>query len=451
MNKRIGFAIFLSVALFVGVGFKAVSSIKTMSAAYIYGYPLLIMNETKKTMLLNGLAENQLNHISQFPDHTFRNVVRPNVDTLYTIAWLNLKDEPQVLSVPDTDGRYYVSPFMDAWTNVFAEVGKRTTGTEAGEYALLGPDWQGEIPEGLRTIKAPTNMVWMIQRIQTNGKEDIPAVANLQQKFSLVSLSQWKQGIPAESKIDTISKSGSQTNPYEIIDEMSAAVLFNTLATLMNEQSPSSHDQEALKTLQSIGISPGNYDPSTHGWFGRMLADIAIDITHKKIKERLDEGFGLENSWAIRRQGLGRYDTNYEVRTGVAIIGLGALPPEEAVYPNTSLDSELMPLSGKNSYTIKFTADTAPPVNAFWSLTMYDEHGFLVDNPIARYAIGDRDALHYNANGSLEIVIQNEQPKENKVNWLPSPRGDFALTLRLYLPKQSVLTGQWPLPSVIKH
>jgi len=451
MNKNITIAIFLTVALGVGVGFKAVSSIKTMAAAYIYGYPLLIMNETKKTMLFNGLAENQLNHISYFPDHTFRNVVRPNVDTLYTIAWLNLADEPQVLSVPDTDGRYYVSPFMDAWTNVFAEVGKRTTGTKAGEYALLGPDWQGDIPDGLEVIQSPTNMVWMIQRIQTNGKEDIPAVAKLQQGFSLASLNQWKQGIVAESKVESVSKSGSTTNPYKIIDDLNAADLFKTLATLMNEQSPLSHDQEALKTLKSIGITPGNYDASAHGWFGRMLADLAIDITHKKIKERLDEGFGLENSWAIRRQGLGRYDANYEVRTGVAIIGLGALPPEEAVYPNTSLDSELMPLSGKNSYTIKFTADTAPPVNAFWSLTMYDDQGFLVDNPIHRYAIGDRDALHYKADGTLEILIQNEQPKQNKVNWLPSPVGEFALTMRLYLPKKSVLNGQWPLPSVLKH
>jgi len=451
MNKRTRFLIVVSLALFVGVGFKTVNTIKTISAAYIYGYPLLIMNETRNTMLQNGLLENQLNHNAQFPDHTFRNVVRPNVDTLYTIAWLNLKNEPQVLSVPDTDGRYYVSPFMDAWTNVFAEVGKRTTGTKAGEYALLGPDWQGDIPDGLTVIQAPTNMVWMIQRIQTNGEEDIPAVAKLQLEFSLASLSQWEKGIAVEPKIDTISKSGSKTNPYKIIDNMSADAIFNTLAALMGEQYPLSNDQEALRRLKSIGITPGNYDTSVHGWFGHTLADLAIDITHKKITERLDKGFGLENSWAIRRQGLGRYDTNYEVRTGVAIIGLGALPPEEAVYPNTSLDSEQMPLSGKNRYTIKFTPETAPPVNAFWSLTMYDEHGFLVDNPLHRYAIGDRDTLHYSTDGSLEILIQNDQPKDNNVNWLPSPTGNFALTMRLYLPKKSVLNGDWPLPSVLKH
>ena len=178
-------SVFFLVGLCSFGAYLTITQVKAFSAAYIYGYPLLIMNETQEVMLSGGAFQNQLFHNSVFPDHNFRNVVRPNVDTLYTIAWLNLADEPQVLSVPEMGERYYVSPFMDAWTNVFASVGTRTTGNSAGDYALVGPTWSGDVPETLEVIRAPTNMVWMIQRIQTNGKSDIDTVAKLQTQFSL--------------------------------------------------------------------------------------------------------------------------------------------------------------------------------------------------------------------------------------------------------------------------
>ena len=179
-----------------------------------------------------------------------------------------------------------------------------------------------------------------------------------------------------------------------------------------------------------------------------MLLDLAKNLTDKGLKKSLEQGRELENGWAVQRDTIGDYGTNYAVRAAVAMVGLGALPPAEASYPNTSRDSEGGLLAGDYSYRLHFPAGQTPPVNAFWSLTMYDEDGFLVANPIGRYTLGDRDKLTFNEDGSLDLLIQHEAPAANQSNWLPAPKGRFALTMRLYSPKEAFLSGRWQLPAV---
>ncbi|MFT7405992.1 DUF1254 domain-containing protein [Zhongshania sp.] len=442
----------LVIVLLVATVFYSVSYLKRVSAAYLYGYPLVLMSLTKETMLAEGGAQlNTFNHIQDFPDHSFRNVVRPNVDTLYSIAWLDLSTGPIVLNVPDMGDRYYVMPLMDAWTNVFAMVGKRTHGTQAGRFLIAGPDWQGEVPENVELIPAPSNMVWIIGRIQTKGKQDIPAVAGLQKGFRLEPLeSSLMASVPQPYSLATFSDHNKKDLATRL-NEMPNIAFLAAMAELMAEQYPAAADADMIRSLEKIGVKPGqSVDASQYNFIQRRLIDLAVTMTKEKVAEELASDRAIENGWSVIRDGIGVYHTNYPLRAGVSMVGLGALPPEEASYPNAISDSSKRALSGEHSYVIHFEPGQTPPVDAFWSLTMYDQHGFLVDNPIQRYAIGDRDDLHFNADGSLDILIQKAPPSGVNVNWLPSPAEQFALTMRLYSPRAEFLNGSWQLPPVTR-
>jgi hypothetical protein len=451
MTMKLKLFCLVSISLCGLLAFTVVTKVMTFSSAYIYGYPLLLMQQTQQMMLSGPASENQITHNIRFPDHTFRTVVRPNVDTLYSIAWLNLSAEPHVLSVPDMGERYYISPFMDAWTNVFDSVGTRKTGNQAGDYVIVGPNWSGELPSTIKAIHSPTNTVWMIQRIQTKGPDDIAEVAKLQQQFSLASLSQWYRGESSQSYIGSSSNDDNSSTPHFSIEKMNANEFFSTLARLLQQQPFLPGDNDIIDTLAKIGVTPGDYSPAAQGWLGQRIANIALNITRQKIKQQLKQKPQLKNGWAIFREDIGTYGTHYELRTGVAIIGLGALPAKDALYTNSSIDSGGETLIGENRYHIHFESGQIPPVNAFWSITLYDQDGYLVENTFERYALGNRDALIYNDDGSLDIILQSTQPTSSNNNWLPTPKGKFVLTLRLYSPKTEAINGNWTLPLVIKQ
>lgn len=444
-----------ALTLVVIAGVYSVNYMKRVADAYIFAYPLVIMDITRQVMEAEWREEprrkNNFNHVQRFPDHTFKNVVRPNNDTLYSIAWLDLSEGPLVLSVPDTDGRHYVIPLMDAWSNVFTSVGKRTTGTKTGQYLIKGPGTSVTTPAGMTPITAPTNMVWVIGRIQTNGKPDIPAVTELQKGFTLTALNDWEKGLTTQGYKESVGASEDQKDPYHQLENMSPDDFFYLFSQLINEQPASDQDTAALENLVSIGGTAGvTFDANQLSFMQRLLAEQAISMTHQKIKQTLSDKSRLENGWSVQRDSIGNYGTDYITRAVVAMIGLGALPPAEASYPNTLMDNQQRPLSGEHRYRIHFAADALPPVDAFWSLSMYDKDGFFIANPIDRYVIGDRDALQYNDDGSLDLWIQNTAPEAGTANWLPAPSGHFALTMRLYLPKENYLNGRWQLPDVTR-
>jgi len=460
----------------VMAGLWSASYIKRVSNAYLFGYPLVIMDLTRQLMEKSwqhtDRPNNSFHHLQDFPDHTFKNVVRPNNDTLYSIAWLDLSVEPLILSVPDTQGRYYVIPLMDAWTNVFASVGKRTSGTHASQHMIVGPQWNGDVNPDIELIRAPTNMVWIIGRIQTNGKADIPAVVQLQNGFTLTPQSDWDmsasntpvagqakqvnsafaKALPTTTRSQTSEVNVTEPSKVDLnkyLAEMPASQFFEILSTLMLTQPTSGQDSEAIKNLSDIGITADEvFVSEEQNFLHRWLMDKAVAITISKIRKLLNDKSRLENGWKIHRDTIGNYGDNYPVRAAVAMIGLGALPAAEAAYPNTEVDSALQELNGKNDYVLHFKAGELPPVKAFWSLSMYDEDGFFIANPLNRYTIGDRDELNFNADGSLDIVISHEQPIAAQANWLPAPKGKFALTMRLYSPKDSFISGQWSVPTV---
>ena len=422
--------------------------------AYIYGYPLVLMDTTRRVMTSvttpqGGRAPvNQLGHRLAFPTPESKTVVSPNADTLYSVAWLDLTLEPMVLHVPDTKGRYYVMQLMDAWTNVFAAPGKRTTGTGAGDFAIVGPGWKGALPRGMTEIRSPTNMVWLLGRTQTNGPADFPAVHAIQKQFSLTPYSACgKRYVPPEPA-SVRPEGDTETPPSRQLANMDAETFFKALAALMASNRPAPADAPMIAKLRKIGVMPG--EPFNMDKLDAVSAKAlrrAVQTSQRRIAAAFAAGGEMENGWKMNR-GLGSYGTQYLKRAVVASFALGANLPEDAVYPSTEVDRAGRKLDGGHRYVLHFDKGQAPPANAFWSVTMYDPDHFFVENPIHRYAIGDRDALVFGGDGSLDLILQHEAPSGRESNWLPAPRGPFSLILRIYWPKPEVIHGDWKPPAV---
>jgi hypothetical protein len=424
--------------------------------AYIFGYPLVLMDITRNVMTAVAKPEeskapvNQFVHMRKFPDATFTEVVSPNADTLYSCAWLNLTQEPMILSVPAMPNRYYLMPMLDAWTNVFSSPGTRTTGDDKGAFAIVGPGWKGKLPNDVHEIKAPTHMVWIIGRTQTNGKDDYAAVNAIQDQYSLTPLSAWGKSytppsdVPVEKNVDT------NTPPPEQVARMDALTFFSRLNALMKENPPASADAQATKRFASIGIVPGapmnlqKLDLEVV----EGLNDGVRSAREKIVAEAKQPQGNKINGWDVMPN-LGRYGVNYPMRALIALVGLGANLTDDAIYPHATVDADQKPLTGKNQYVVEFQKDQLPPVNAFWSITMYNSRQFFVDNPLNRYAIGDRDKLKLNDDGSLTLYVQNQSPGPDKQsNWLPAPKDEFNLFMRLYWPKKEIIDGTWKMPPV---
>ncbi|HRI92498.1 MAG TPA: DUF1254 domain-containing protein [Accumulibacter sp.] len=424
--------------------------------AAIYGLPLVLMDLTRQLSTnvpspqANAHAPiNQFGSMSSYPPASDHSIVRMNVDTLYSFAWLDLANEPMVLSVPDTGERYYLMPMLDAWTNVFASPGKRTSGTQAGNFVITGPDWSGTLPEGVEEIKAPTNTVWIAGRTQTNGARDYAAVHRIQKQYRITPLSAFgKRYTPPTGVVDTSIE--SKLAPVDQLAQMDTTTFFNRLAQLMAANPPPAADAPLLDRLARIGLIPGEkftaskLDPAVARGLEGSLA-IALERLHAAAKHA---GKPV-NGWYIPPREVGDFGTDYDLRAVVALIGLGANIPADAIYPNAFTDGDGKPLNGAQRYVIHFDKGQTPPANAFWSLTMYDAQSFFVDNPVNRYNVASWMPLRYNRDGSLDVFIQKESPGKGKeANWLPAASGDFSVTMRVYWPKEEMLDGSWSPPAL---
>jgi hypothetical protein len=437
---------------------KEQEALKAGVEAVVYGLPLVMVDLTKEKSTNVAKPEgfaapiNQFVNVRAFPDASFKDVVRANVDTLYSSAFLDLAAEPMVLSVPDTHGRYYLMPMLDAWTNVFASPGKRTTGTKAGHFAITGPDWKGTLPKGVIELKSPTNMVWIIGRTQTNGPKDYPAVHAIQDGFKLAPLSAYgKAYAPLAGKVDPAVD--TTTPPVERLQKMSAEAYFNRLATLLKSNPPPASEAPVLEKLKAIGVVPGEkFDPAKLDPATAKGLEKSVGVTLEKLQAASKEMGAPLNGWRVPPMILGNYGADYGARALVALVGLGANLPQDAVYPSAFVDGEGKALDGANKYVVHFDKGALPPVDAFWSITMYNADSFFVANPINRYAISSWMPLKKNADGSLDIYVQHESPgKAKESNWLPASDKDFNVTLRMYWPKEkapSIIDGSWKPPAI---
>jgi hypothetical protein len=350
---------------------------------------------------------------------------------------------------------------LDMWTDVFASPGWRTTGTQAQTFLIVPPGWRPDLrdkviddfklPKDTQRIDAPTPYVVIIGRTKTDGPPDYDAVHKIQAGDTVTPLSQWgKPPQPVTIKVDpTIDM---KTPPKIQVDTMSAAKYFTYAAELLKVNPPHITDEPMIAQLRKIGIEPGksfDFDKADPAIRNALVS--AREDAQKLMVWKIPTIARVANGWSMNTDTMGVYGNYYLKRAIVAQVGLGANLPEDAIYPLNLGDETGKPLDGANKYTLHFDKASLPPVNAFWSVTLYDTEGFQVPNTLNRFAVSSWMPFKYNTDGSLDLYFQNESTgADNEANWLPAPKGPFNLTLRLYAPQSDALTGKWNPPPITR-
>jgi len=428
--------------------------------AYIWGYPLITMQRSfdyftnPNTPHVTGQGPaNEMNCATQLVNASFKDIVSPNDDTLYCISWMNLTEEPLVLQVPSVQDRYITFQFLDAYTNDYAYLGTRASGGTEGTYLIAGPNWNGQVPEDMTKIWTPTNLAWIVDRILVKGDSDLPNVHAIQDKISLTPLSVFEGNTTtnnAQTTLDTADDSSQvPIKPQPANIPTTGIKLYDELGQAMTDNPLNPADPGLVTKLASIGIGSGKTPSVDANNTLKTALETGIQEGEKLINARMANIGTFVNGWSVNTQ-VGIYGTDYLTRAAITKIGFGANMPQEAFYPISQTDSLGNPYNGNNNYVINFPPGQTPPVNGFWSVTMYNEEKYFYDNPLNRYSVGKyTEGLKSNEDGSLDIYIQNQNPGSDKEsNWLPSPADGFYMVLRMYLPAEQVLNGTWTPPPV---
>lgn len=451
--------------------------------AYVFAYPLVVMDATKAAMTAPGAAGsatvNEFAHQGALPDHTATGLASRSADTLYSSAWLDLSAEPVILTIPDTRNRYYVLSMLDGWTNVFASPGKRS-GTKRGQYAIAGPGWAGELPRGVTRIDAPTAMVWVVGRIEASGENDVAAVGRIQDGLTLTPLSAWgKPGAKAAAQPATpdaaagaapdavATRAPRPKTPVSEVAAMDAATFFSRVAALLPANPPAAEDAAIVATLGELGVVAGQpfapdakLVPTMNQAAKAALASIVaaaggtdVDPDAEAEPEAAPDaaaGTEAKEPW-IALKNPGSYATDYLQRAVNAWRGLGAGADADVLVMVTDADADGRPFNGRFNYLLHFDKAQLPPADAFWSVALYNDRQQFIENGMGRHSIGPRDKPKYNRDGSLDIHLQNSSPGGDKEsNWLPTPRGAFSLNMHIHSPKQAALDGTWKPPAVTR-
>ncbi len=433
--------------------------------AYIYGYSLITSEVTRvQTTNVAKLEElrgpmNQFINVRRYPPVDYRLISAPNADTLYSFAWLDLA-EPMVMSNPDMGDRYYLLEVIDLWmSDDKSSPSKRTADGKAANYLFTAPGWKGEVPAGMKHIPIATRYMSILGRTYADGTEqDYKAVNELQAQYKFTPLSAWgKPYTPVAPPVNPNPGFSMTEKPQEAIIAMGTEGYFNLMTKLMGSDAPAAaEDAPMLTRMAKIGIIPGKpfemskLDPGIQA----ALKDIP-QAALKKIEVNRPSISETVNGWSVAK-GLGAYGTDYMKRAVVAAYGWPANQEKDAVYPYTEIDGAGQKLTGANKYTLTFPKDATPPVNGFWSITMYmiDQGWWFVPNPLNKFTVSARNNLKYNPDGSLTLYFQNESPGADKeANWLPAPKGEFIPMLRMYWPKEttpSILNDTWKIPAILK-
>jgi len=447
------------------------------SDAYEYGLPLLDMARTFRTStsvnVTNGRGGgpvNQFNHFRKLADARDRTVVLPNSDTLYSMAWLDLSHGPVVIHSRKSTKRFHVFELLDPWTENFANIGSPPRGLPDGNYLVTTKQWKGKIPRGLKVVRSPYDRVWVIGRTLVLDRSDLPRVHRIQNTYRIVPLRKWNPKRPESyrpKRPATVDRTINQAHIPGTGEGEDPATFFDALGDQLKRFRPPARDRPILREMKALGVGPGQHPVTAGGLSGPVHQALSDAVSggparlQSGLLSKYGEDFDAHNGWIV--SDTGTYGTNYHRRALVARFGLGAPLPLVAMYPVALMDRTKVPLSGARRYVVHFDPGQAhPPVRFFWSLTLYDNDSFFVDNPLNRYLVNDRSNLKYNEDGSLDIYVQPDQPADpDQVgNWLPSPAADaaqpaFRLTMRLYgLSRENVkglLDGTgWQGPTILR-
>ena len=482
-------------------------AVRTAVDAYIYGYPLVTFDMARKQQTNVAQADEQHAPMNQMIKmRTYLPIdnhccAAPNADTLYTIAWLDVYDEPWVLSIPEIKDRYYIVPLLDGFSEVIKVISSIKDGDKAQTLAITGPGWSGTLPEGVTEVKSQTAIVWLLGRIYSTGTpEDYQAVNDIQDQFKLVPLSSYgKPYTPPPAKVD--SDFDMKTAVRAQINSMDVYTYFNYLAHLLKTNPPKPEDAEMVEKLTKIGLVPGkDFDPTTLHELDKQAVESIPSVAQDELgtkpevqaRPHFTQGIGIiaeqdfdisklgsldqklvklvpkigllkmalrlkqqetTNGWLYFTEGVGNWGSDYLLRGMGNLLGPGWNRPEDAVYPISMKDANGDAYDGaKYNYVMHFDKGGLPPVDGFWSLTMYDKDLFFVPNAINRYNLSQRDTFITNEDGSIDLYLQADSPGTDKqANWLPAPKGEFKLVLRVYGPSKTpptILDGSWTPPPV---
>ncbi len=422
--------------------------------AYLYGYPLVTMDMTRKheTNVQEPDAAHapmgQLVKMRAYPPVDDHGAAAPNADTMYTMVWLDVSSEAWVFSIPDMGDRFYIMPMLSAFNEVFFVAGTRATGSDAQTYVVTGPGWSGDVPDGMTRVESPTALVWILGRVYCEGTpEDYAAVHELQDRFSSVPLGAYRsQYTPPPGVVDDTFDMEKEVRKQ--VNDLSEADFFSYLADLLKTNPPKSEDAPIVERMAEIGIVPGqDFDRGKLPHLGHKLDPklALLELVHDMKSTK------AVNGWLYWTSDAGQYGTDFEQRAMVTLIGPGLNFPQDAIYPFSEKDVDGHEYDGsKHAYVMRFEKGQMPPVKGFWSLTMYDPDFFFVPNPIDRYSLSQRDTFVPNDDGSVDLYLQADSPgPKQEANWLPAPKGKFIPMLRLYWPEDeppSILDGSWTPP-----
>ena len=402
--------------------------------AFQFGFPIYEMARTRSaaTMLM---PTNMLGHRRTLSDASSRWVTTPNNDTLYSTAWLDLRAGPVLLTMPAVPDRYHSAALMDVFTDNFAILGTRNQGGKGGVYAIAGPDWTGDLPDNAVLVRARSNDVWLLIRTLVDGPQDLEAARIAQDGFKLAAVN-----------------ATSGTDPRAAPPSPDVATFINVVGEMLGRSSVPALHRDRLARLSASGLVAGAT------WEGLTAAQQAVwQANFAGFQSELREGLALlgetHAGWSYGKSNVGDFGQDDLLRASIALGGLAALPPVEAMYMTGKTDGSGQPLAGGRTYRLRIPPGGLP-LRGFWSLSMYqvepDGRLFFVDNPANRFAVGDRtEGLRKNADGSLDILISRDPPKDQtRSNWLPAPAGPFRLIMRAYLPNPDLLNGNWRLPAI---
>ena len=414
-------------------------------AAYVYGLPPVMLHRTVETFPRNALVA-----IAKLADETTDSIVAPNHDTLYSVGWIDLSAGPLILETPPTAGRYAVVQLLDAFTNAAAYVGDGARGPRGERVALVPPGFTGALPPGVRAIRMPTSTAWLLGRTLVDaGPADLAVARALLARYRLTPLADYVAGRRTEPLL--LDDFPADRRP---VVAPRGLAFFDALGADLAKDRPPARDACALGAFAAAGIGPGR-TPGQDTTSARRRALEAAAADGPRLVDRLvavtqAAGRRRGGGWSGAPGNIARFGRDYPTRALVTDIGLGANTAEKALYPNTSVDSRGRRLHGRHVYELRFAPGQAPPVRAFWSLTLYDDQLLFYDNPLDRYALGDRSpGLRRDADGGLTIRVSHAAPPAGRRgNWLPAPAGRFHLYLRLYEPRPAAVSGAWRPPPV---
>jgi hypothetical protein len=468
-NLREQFAFHLTCASFAGIAFlagcasnpiappKQTGWIKDEVAdSYVFAYPLVLMGAARDAAVGSGPGQaplNTLRHAQALPPVGAANPPTPSVDVLDSTAWLDLGDGPVIVSLPDSHGRYVDARVLDMWTNVVwstrPQGTPRAAGIKAQTVALVGAGWKGDLPKGVKRVDVPTRNAWLEIRVQTSGAHDFAAVRKLQRTLRVVPLDVYN----GEARAAASGPRGSAPDaaavavaPAAKVAALDAQGFFDRLAQLLPDNPPSPADPHALDILSNLGVTPDEPVKLPEDAQDAITAGLADGRTRAATPP---SNMLSAHGWSWFGDGVGNYGPDYALRAYAAYAQPGIGTKDDEVRASAQVDSDGHALNGANRYVIHFTPGKLPPVRGFWSIAAYTKDGALGDVEPAHSAVSDRAELHRNRDGSLDVTVAATRRKA--ANWLPAPRGDFQLVMRLYAPKPEASDGTWQPPAVVRQ